>query len=47
MITAHVYIRPERGNGDYFISKLSPKGQIEDCIRTREATADTARMKME
>ena len=47
MITAHVYIWPERGDVDYFLSKLAPKGQIADCIRIREATADTAMMKME
>ena len=30
MITAHVYIWPERGDVDYFLSKLAPKGQIAD-----------------
>ena len=47
MITAHVYIWPERGDVDYLLSKLAPKGQIADCIRIREVTADTAMMKME
>ena len=47
MITAHVYIWPERGDVDYFLSKLAPKGQIADWIRTREGTADTAMIKME
>ena len=47
MITAHVYIWPECGDVDYCFSKLVPKGQIADCIRLREATAGTARMKME
>ena len=49
MITSQVYIWPERGDVDYFLSKLAPKpkGQIADCIRIREATADTAMMKME
>ena len=46
MITAHVCIWPERGVVDYFPSKLAPKGQIADCIRIREVTADTAMMKM-
>ena len=40
MITAHVYIWPERGDVDYFLSKLAPKGQIGDCIGIREATTD-------
>ena len=47
MITAHVYSWPERDHVDYFLSKLAPKGQIADCLRIREATADTAMMKME
>ena len=47
MITAHVYIWPESGDVDYFLQKLAPKGQIADWIRIREATADTAMMKME
>ena len=47
MITAQVYTWPERGDVDYFLSKQAPKGQIADCIRKREATADTATMKME
>ena len=38
----HVYIWPARGDVDYFFSKLAPKGQIADCIRIREATADKA-----
>ena len=42
MITAHVYIWPELGDVDHFLSKLAPKGQIADCIRIRKATADTA-----
>ena len=42
MNTAHVYIWPERGDVDYFLSKLVPKGQIADWIRIRESTADTA-----
>ena len=46
MITAHVYICPERGDVDYFLTKLVPKGQIADCIRIREATADTTMMKI-
>ena len=46
MITAHVYIWPEGGGVVYFLSKLAPKEQIADSIRTREATADTAMMKM-
>ena len=45
MITANVYIWPERGDVDYFLSKLAPKGQIAGCIRVREATVDTAMMK--
>ena len=47
MITAHVYIWPEHGDVDYFLSKLVPKGHIVVCIRIREAIADTAMMKME
>ena len=47
MIIAHVYIWPEHGDVYYFLSKLAPKGQIADCIRIREATADTAMMKLE
>ena len=47
MITPQDYIWPERGDVDYFLSKLAPKRQIADCIRIREATADTARMKKE
>ena len=47
MITAHIYIWPECGDVDYFLSKLASKGQIANCIRIREATADTAIMKME
>ena len=47
MINAHIYIWPERGNVDYFFSKLAPKGQIADCIRIREATAATAMIKIE
>ena len=46
MITTKVYIWPEYGDVDYFLLKLAPKGQIADCIRIREATADTAMMKM-
>ena len=42
MIPAHVYIRPEHGDVDFFLSKLAPKGQI-----ATEATADTAMLKME
>ena len=47
MITIHDYIWPERDHVDYFISKLATKGRIADCIRKREATADTAMMKIE
>ena len=47
MITAHVYIWPERGDVDYLLSKLATKGQNADCISIKEATADTALMKME
>ena len=47
MITGQVYIWPEHGDVDYFLSKLASKGQIADCIRIREATAGTAMMKME
>ena len=47
MITTDIYIWPERGDVNYFHMKLAPKGQIADCIRIREATADTAMMKME
>ena len=36
----HIYIWPERGNVDYFLSKLAPKGQIADRIRIREAGTD-------
>ena len=46
MITTHVYIWSERGDVDYFLSKLAPKRQIADCIRIREATADKAMMNM-
>ena len=42
-----VYIWPEHGDVDYFLSNLAPKGQIADWIRIREATADTAMIKME
>ena len=37
MVTAHIYIWPEHGDVNY----------IADCIRIREATADTAVIKME
>ena len=47
MITIYVYIWPECGDVDYFLSKLAPMGQIADWIRVRETTADTAMMKME
>ena len=47
MITAHVYIWLQCGDVEYFLSKLAPKGEIADCIRIREATADKAMMKME
>ena len=40
IITAHVYIWPERGDVDNFLSKLAPRGQIADWIRIREVTAD-------
>ena len=43
----HICIWPERGDVNYFLSKLAPKGQIADWIRIREVTADTAMMKME
>ena len=46
MITAHVYIWPECGDVNYYLPKLAPKGPIADCIIIREATADTAMMKM-
>ena len=41
------YTWPERGDVDFFLSKLVPKGQIADCIRIREATEDTAMVKIE
>ena len=47
MITARVYIWPERGDVEYFLVKLAPQRQIADCIRIGEATADTTMMKME
>ena len=47
MIIAHVYIWPERGDVDYFLTKLAPAGQIADCIRIRPSTADKVMMKME
>ena len=40
MIFAHVYIWPERGDVECFLSKLAPKGRTEDCIRQRETTVD-------
>ena len=47
MITTYVYIWPEHADVDYFLSKLATKGRIADCTRKREATSDTAMMKME
>ena len=47
MISAQVYIWPEFGDVEYFLSKVAPKGRDFDCIGQREATADTATKKME
>ena len=47
MTTAYTYIWPERGDVDYFRTKVAPMGQMADCIRIREAIADIAMMKME
>ena len=42
-----MFIWPERGDVDYFLSKLATKGRTADCFRIRKATADTAMMKIE
>ena len=47
IISAHIPNWPERGDVEYFLSKLVPKGWDCDCIRLKMAVADTVMMKIE